>query len=113
MSDTVLMIAKFRSMGILRNLLHVTALVFALLMPLANGPDYSGNWDLFFSGVLPATAPIIIIVIMLDVMMSHVWKDAATEERLAELNLIIKTHCIVALVLLLSFLTIFLPVLMP
>lgn len=107
------MIARFQSMGILRNLLHITALVFAVLMPFANSPNYSGNWDLFFSGVLPATAPILIIVLMLDVMMSHVWKDAATPQRLAELNLIIKTHCVVALVLLLSFLTIFLPVLAP
>ena len=107
------MLQLFRSMGPLRNGLQITAIVFALLMPFANAPTYSDTWDLIMGGVLPATAPIIVIVLMLDVMMSQVWKDGADEARVAQLNLIIKAHCAAAALLLASFLTIFLPVLAP
>ena len=105
------MLDKLKSIGFLRNLLHALAVVFIILMPMASFPDYNDQWDLFFGGVLPATAPIIIILIMLDVMMSMIWKDGASPERTEQLNFIIKAHLIVALALLLSFLTIFLPVL--
>ena len=99
-------------MGALRNLLLGVAVIFIFLMPFASTPVYSDEWDLFFSGVLPATAPIIIIVLMLDVMMSQIWKDAASAERIQQLNFIIKTNCLVAFILLLAFLSIFLPVLL-
>jgi len=66
-----------------------------------------------FPGVLPACAPIVIIVIMLDVMMSQVWKSDASIERIAEFNVIIRVHCVVAGLLLISFLTVILPVLAP
>ena len=104
------MLEKLKSIGLLRNGLHGLALVFIILMPMASFPGYNDQWDLFFGGVLPATAPIIIILIMLDVMMSQIWKDGATQERLDHLNFIIKTHLVVALALLLAFLSIFLPV---
>jgi len=106
------MLEKLKSIGLLRNLLHGLAIVFIILMPMASFPDYTDQWDLFFAGVLPATTPIIIILIMLDVMMSQIWKDGASPERLAQLNFIIKTHFVVAFALLLAFLSIFLPVLM-
>ncbi|MCZ6501431.1 MAG: hypothetical protein O6945_02835 [Gammaproteobacteria bacterium] len=99
-------------MGALRNLLLSVAVAFIFLMPFASAPVYSDEWDLFFGGVLPATAPIIIIVLMLDVMMSQVWKDAASQERIQQLNFIIKTNCLVAFTLLLAFLSIFFPVLL-
>ena len=99
-------------MGALRNLLLGVAVVFIFLMPFASTPVYSDEWDLFFGGVLPATATIIIIVLMLDVMMSQIWKDAASQERIQQLNFIIKTNCLVAFILLLAFLSIFLPVLL-
>jgi hypothetical protein len=105
------MLDKLKSIGLLRNLLHGTAVVFIILIPMASLPDYSDQWNLFFSGVLPATAPIIIILIMMDVMMTQIWKDGASPERTQELNFIIKAHLVVALALLLSFLTIFLPTL--
>ena len=107
------MINKITNMGFLRNLLQGTALIAALLMPMANLPGYTNDWNLFFGGVLPAVAPLLIIVLMLDVMMSKVWKDGASDERTAELNFIIRAHCVVALILGVSFLTIFLPVLVP
>ncbi len=105
------MIQTIRNMGALRNLLHGTALIFTLLLPFAIAPDYAGNWDLFFSGVLPATAPIIVIVIGLDMMMTQIWKSDASEEKLRHLNAIMKAHLIVGGMLLAAWLAVFLPAL--
>ena len=105
------LLGKLKSMGLLRNLLHGVAVMFIILMPFASAPGYSSEWDLFFAGVLPATAPIVIILMMLDVMMCQVWKDGETPERTEHLNFIIKTHLVVALGLLIAFLSIFLPIL--
>jgi hypothetical protein len=98
-------------MGLLRNMLHVTALAFAALMPFAGGPQYSDDWNLFFSGILPATAPLIVIVIGLDIMMSAIWKSDATPERVDQLSGIIRAHQIFGGILLLAWLAVFLPAL--
>ena len=98
-------------MGALRNLLHGVALTFTLLMPFASSPDYSASWDLFFSGILPATAPLIVIVIGLDVMMSQIWKSDADQATVARLNRIIATHLVIGGLLLGSWLLVFLPLL--
>ncbi|MGV0036167.1 MAG: hypothetical protein ACNYPE_14900 [Candidatus Azotimanducaceae bacterium WSBS_2022_MAG_OTU7] len=103
------MFNKIKEMGFLRNMLHGTAIVLALLMPLARGPQYSDPWDLFFSGVLPATAPIIVIVIGLDLMMSKIWKAEASPERIQHLDGIIKAHLIVGGALFASWFLVFLP----
>jgi len=105
------MIKTWLKMGFLRNGLHLIALLFAALMPFAGSPDYSGNWDLFFGGILPATAPIIVIVIGLDIMMSSIWKSDATPERVALLNQVITAHLIIGGILLAAWLIVFLPVL--
>ena len=68
-------------MGTLRNGLHRIALLFALLMPFARGPDYSNEWNLFFSGTLPLLSPLIAIVIDLDIVMSSIWKSDAEADR--------------------------------
>jgi hypothetical protein len=104
------LLGKLKSIGLLRNLLHGVAVMFIILMPFATSPGYTSDWSLFFAGVLPATAPIVIIVMMLDVMMCQVWKDGETPEKTEHLNFIIKTHLVVALGLLIAFLSIFLPI---
>ena len=105
------MFNKIREMGILRNMLHCTAIIFVLLMPFAHGPQYSDSWNLFFGGILPASAPIIVIVIGLDLMMSIIWKSEASAERIEHLNSIIRAHLMVGDALLVSWLLVFLPVL--
>ena len=105
------LLEKLKSIGLLRNLLHGVAVMFIILMPFASAPGYTSEWSLFFAGVLPATTPIVIILMMLDVMMCQVWKDGETPEKIEHLNFIIKTHLVVALALLIAFLSIFLPIL--
>ena len=103
------MFKKIRDMGVLRNMLHGLAIIFALLMPFAHSTQFSDSWDLFFSGILPASAPIIVIVIGLDLMMSNIWKSDASPERIEHLNSIIHAHLIVGGALLASWLLAFLP----
>ena len=105
------MLKKIRGMGFLRNLLHFTAIIFALLMPFAAGSKYSDSWNLFFSGILPATGPILVIIIGLDIMMSKIWKAEASDDRIEHFNNIIRTHLLVGGALLASWLLVFLPVL--
>lgn len=106
------MLEKFKQMGLLRNLLHLTAVIFALLMPFANGPTYSDDWNLFFAGILPATGPIIVILIGLDTMMSAIWKSDTTDPaEIAHFASIIRAHQIIGGLLLVSWLAVFLPVL--
>ncbi|MFP6807728.1 MAG: hypothetical protein VB957_11200 [Pseudomonadales bacterium] len=105
------MLEKLKSLGVLRNLLHGLAVLFIILMPFASAPGYTDEWNLFFAGVLPATAPILIILIMMDVMMCQVWKDGESPERIAYFNFAIKSHLCVAGALLLAFLSMFLPAL--
>ena len=106
------MIANLRAMGPLRNGLHLIALSFALLMPLADGPGYKSDWNLFFEGILPALSPLIVIIIGLDIMMSNIWKSEAEAERVEHFNRIIFTHWIVGGILLLAWLSVFLPALL-
>ena len=65
----------------------------------------------FFSDILPATSPIIVIVIGLDLMMSRLWKSEASQVRIEHLDSIIRAHLIVGGMLLASWLLVFLPVL--
>ena len=106
------MLNTLKAMGPLRNILHGAALLCTLLMPFAGSPGYSENQVLFFSGILPATSPIIVIVIGLDVMMSNIWKSDAEPERVAQLNTIIRAHLIFGGALLTAWLAVFLPALL-
>lgn len=103
---------RLKNMGLLRNLLHLTALIMAAMMPFAGGPEYSADWNLFFGGILPAMGPIVVIIIGLDMMMSAIWRaDAIDEDRKKHFHFIIRTHQIVGAILLASWLTVFLPAL--
>ena len=102
-----------KDMGPLRCLLHLAALALIGLMPFASVPGYTGNWDLLFSGIVPATAPLVVIVIALDMMMCQVWKADAPPTRRAALTRILWAHLAVGGLLLGAWLAVFLPALMP
>ncbi len=109
--------SALKSMGLLRNLLHGFAALCTLMMPFAMADSYtSGFWDVVFTGVLPATAPLVVVVIGLDGMMSSIWKsDALQEDRLDEAQryqLIIRTHQVIGTILALAWLAVFLPALL-
>ncbi len=104
------MLHNLKRMGPLRNMLHGTALVLTLLMPFAWKPDYAAeHWNLLFGGILPAVAPLVVIVIMQDILLSHIWKSDADESSIIRLNMIIKAHLLIGGLLLAAWLAIFLP----
>ncbi len=107
------LVQRIRGMGALRNMLQLTALIFAAMMPVSGMPAYSDTWDLFFGGVVPAMGPIIVIVLGLDVLMAQVWKDQETPERIAALSFVVKANVVCGGILLIAFLAVFLPVLTP
>jgi len=54
---------QWLSIGLLRQALHLAALLSGLLLPFGGAPDYTATWDLLFNGVLPAMVPIFLILI--------------------------------------------------
>ena len=107
------MFEKIRSIGALRLMLMGTALAFAAMMPMAHLPNYSGDWSLLFNGVVPAMAPLLVIVQLMDITMANVWKDEDEPEEVARLDFVIRSHLITGGILLAAFMTIFLQVLLP
>jgi len=91
---------SYRSMGVLRIMLHTLALVFILLLPFAEPARILEGPALFFGGILPATAPLVFVVIMFDVMMCRIMKSDADWERAVQLSFIIRTHLTIGFVLL-------------
>jgi hypothetical protein len=93
-----------KSIGVLRSMLDGLGIVYILLMPFSSPKRVLEGWDLFWGGILPATAPLIIVVIFFDVMMSQVLKGEADAERQQQLTLITRVHLSVASLLLLFWL---------
>jgi len=91
---------SYRSMGALRIMLHTLALAFILLLPFAEPARILEGPALFFGGILPATAPLVFVVIMFDVMMCRIMKSDADGERVVQLGFIIRVHLAIGLVLL-------------
>ena len=108
------LIERLLAMGFLRNLLHGSALAATLLLPFARAIDYSGDWNLFFAGILPAVSPILVILIGLDTMMSSIRRaDAEGDIRQIEFySGIIRAHQVFGGLLLGMWLLIFLPILL-
>ena len=91
---------KLRSIGLLRNLLHGLALLYILLLPFAQPARVLVGTRLFWGGILPATAPLVFVVIMFDVLMCRVLRGEADEERKRTLDFIVRVHLVLAFVLL-------------
>jgi hypothetical protein len=94
-------------LGVLRSLLAALALVIALGMPWADVSLSPEGWGLIRGIVLPASAPIVFMVVMLDLMMSQVMKADADEARRRQLNFVSRVHLVLGAALLLSWLPVF------
>ena len=103
------LLETLRSMGALRNVLHCTALFLSIMMPISMIQINSESWTLLVLGALPALAPIIVIIIGLDIMMTSIWKSDASEGKLTHYNKVIKAHLAFGGLLFLSWLAVFLP----
>lgn len=94
--------------GALRLLLQCVALVFIAALPFAEPAWQPTGSEILMGAVVPAVAPIIFILLMLDVLMCVVWKaDSSDEAEISRLSFSIKTHLIVGGVLILLWLASF------
>ena len=78
-------------------------------MPISMIQINSESWTLLVLGALPALAPIIVIIIGLDIMMTSIWKSDASKGKLIYYNKVIKAHLAFGGLLFLSWLSVFLP----
>lgn len=102
------LIDKLKSQGALRLLLQSGAVLLILALPFAEPKWHPQGWDLIPGAVIPALAPIIFVLLMLDVMMCAIWKsDSEVQAEIATLSFAIKTHLTVSAVLALFWLSIF------
>lgn len=81
-------------------MLHGLALCYILILPFSSPARVLKGWDLFFGGIIPATAPLVFIVMMFDVMMCQIMKGDADEARRRELGFIVALHLLLGLTLL-------------
>jgi hypothetical protein len=86
-------------MGLLRNLLHILAIFFILVLPFSEPKRILEGWDLFLGGIVPATAPLIFVVMMFDVMMCQIMKGDGPEENRARYTRIVRTHLALGIIL--------------
>ncbi len=87
------MFERVKAMGVLRNLLHLLALIFILILPFAE-PQWhpEGGWELLMGAMVPATAPIVFIIMMFDLLMLKVMRSGANADQLEIEGLISRTH---------------------
>lgn len=106
MSDSL--IRRITAMGALRLLLQAMALLIVVLMPFADISLPPHGWGLLFGVVLPAAAPMVLMVLMLDVLMCLVLKNDAIPARKSQLNFALGTHLLLIGLLLLTWVPVFL-----
>lgn len=102
------MTQRLVEMGALRLMLHALALLIVLLMPFADVSLPPRGWGLLFGSVLPAAAPMVFMVLMLDVLMCLVLKSDADALRRSRLNFALGMNLLFVALLLLTWLPVFL-----
>jgi hypothetical protein len=89
------MLEKYKAMGVLRNLLHLLTIAFILMLPFAEPMWHpEGTQELVMGAMIPATAPIIFIIMMFDLLMVKVMQSGAEAPMLAVQGLIVRTHLV-------------------
>ncbi|HEB57644.1 MAG TPA: hypothetical protein ENJ01_00290 [Gammaproteobacteria bacterium] len=95
-------------LGPMRVALLCMALTVAVLIPLPGTVLGESGFDVFRGIIIPTLAPIMFMVLMLDVLMSAVQKaDTQDEVVRARYRMIIRTHLITATIMVLASLPFF------
>ncbi len=102
------MYETWRSMGLLRNLLHLLAVSLIFILPFSEPAWHPEGAQIILGAVIPAVAPMIVIIIMLDTLMGKVFQsDAVEPEKKAYYGAVMKTNLSIALVVTLMWLEAF------
>lgn len=105
---SVSVVRRMAGMGTLRLLLQALALLIVLLMPFADVTLPPRGWGLLFGVVLPAAAPMVLMVLLLDALMCLVLKSDAGPEGRSRLNFALGMNLLCGALLLLSWVPVFL-----
>lgn len=104
---------RFWQMGMLRLMLLGLTLLFVLLMPFAFAGVAPKGWDMLLGGFVPASAPLLVFVLLFDALMSHALRNDGDEEQRLQLLFTLRMELTAAGLLALSWLARFLPLLLP
>ncbi len=97
-----------KQLGALRSMLVGSAIFIILCMPLADVTMSPEGWGWLRSAALPAAAPIIFMVLMLDLMMCQILKSDADAERRAQLSFASKVYLVISVILIAVWMPVFL-----
>jgi L-lactate permease len=86
-----------RSLGFLRSLLVLAAVVIMLVAPLAYGGVHLHDWRLLPTVVAPAVMMVLVFVILLDMLMSRVFMADAGEQERTRLSTAIRIEAVALL----------------
>lgn len=95
-------------MGPLRLMLTGLALLTIVAMPWADVSLEPEGWGLLRGAVLPAAAPLVFMLVMLDLLMCQVLKVGAEPDKRRDLNRISLVYVLMGVLLVVTWLPIFL-----
>lgn len=99
---------KLTHQSALRAALQFVALMFIFVLPFAEPAWHPKGSDIVLGAVVPAMAPIIFILLMLDSLMCAVWKsESQSEEAAAKLAFSLRANLTVGIVLILFWIASF------
>ena len=99
------LVQNLKTQGALRISLQIVAIVFLAVLPFAEPSWQPKGPDILLGAVVPAMAPIIFILLMLDSLMCVVWKaENPDETETAILSFALKANLTVGFVLIVSWL---------
>ncbi len=91
--------SQIREMGALRNLLQLLAIAIILMLPFSKPSRILEGWALVTGGIIPATAPLVFVVMMFDVLMANILRGEADDDQRRILTRVIRTNVTLGAVL--------------
>lgn len=97
------MFPDFKTFGPLRALLLALVLALVALRPFADGPITYSGWMVVPTLVVPAVAPIVFFVLLLELMMVRIFYSAAQDETRAGYGRVLRLELIVLVIFVLAW----------
>ncbi|SEP09693.1 hypothetical protein [Aquisalimonas asiatica] len=93
----------FRQLGVLRAALIVGSVIVMVMAPAGDAQTVYEGMGFVETVVMPTLAPLFLVGLLLDALMSRVWMSDNTPDEVARLRLIIRSELLVSLVLVIAY----------
>lgn len=93
----------FRQLGVLRTALLIGSVLVMLMAPDGDTRTIYEGMGFVETVVVPTLAPLFLVGLLLDALMSRVWMSDSTPDEVARLRVIIRSELLVALVLVIAY----------